>query len=315
MTRLAPAPWRRLARMHACGQNAPMDPADAVPADHGPERDVPLALAGDAEALERLLRAVEPRIVALAHRMLGRREDALDATQEILLRIATHLSQFRGDSRFSTWAWRIAANALLDERRAQGRRRERSFSELAADIDAGMDRAETLPEAADPVTPEQRVAATELALVCTQGMLMALEGRQRLAYVLGEVMRFESDEAAQIAGVSAAAFRQQLARARQALRAFMEARCGLVSSGGRCHCDRQLLALAPRQAQWLHGQPRSAGAPMPVLHDAVARRGMQEVELLRAAARVFRAHPSVEPAEPLAPRVRALIAGTVFGAA
>ena len=82
------------------------------------DTDIPLALQGDADALERVLLAAQPLIFNLALRMLGRRADALDITQEVLLKIATHLSEYRRESRFSTWVYRIGVNALLDEKRA-----------------------------------------------------------------------------------------------------------------------------------------------------------------------------------------------------
>lgn len=276
--------------------------------------ELELAMQGDARALERLLLAVQPLIFNLAVRMLGRREDALDATQEILLRVATHLSDFRGDSRFSTWVYRIAANALLDEKRASARRRqERSFTELGVDLDAGIDRAEALPPPVDAVSPEHKVAVVELALVCTQGMLMALPDAQRLAYVLCEVMDLDGPEAAKVAGVSPAALRQQLARARQAVRDFVEAHCGLVSPEARCACDRQIQALDERRVEWLGHRPLSAGTDAPVLHDALARQGLHDIRRLQSAAQLFRAHPdySADPA-----RVSELlgrIQATVFG--
>ena len=277
--------------------------------------ELELAKQGDARALERVLLAVQPLIFNLALRMLGRREDALDATQEILLRVATHLSDYRGDSRFSTWVYRIAANALLDEKRADARRRvERNFTELGVDLEAGIDRAEALPPPVDAVSPEHKVAVVELALVCTQGMLMALPDAQRLAYVLCEVMDLEGPEAAKVAGVSPAALRQQLSRARQAVRDFVEAHCGLVSSRARCVCDRQIRALDGRRVEWLGHRPLSEGAEAPVLHDALARQGLRDIRRLQSAAQLFRAHPdyTADPA-----RVSELIGrieATVFGA-
>lgn len=276
--------------------------------------DIAQALQGNAGALERVLLAAQPLAFNLALRMLGRREDALDATQEILLRVATHLSDYRGNSRFSTWLYRIAVNALLDEKRAGARRAERSFTELGMDLEAGMDRAQALPEPVDAVTPEQRVAGVELALVCTQGMLMALPPAQRLAYVLCEVMDLDGPEAAQVAGVTPAALRQQLARARQALRDFVQAHCGLVSPTARCACDRQVRALEPRRVERLARGPLSAGTEAPVLHDALARQGLRDIRRLQSAAQLFRAHPryAADPAQvhDLLGRIDA----TVFGA-
>jgi RNA polymerase sigma factor (sigma-70 family) len=280
------------------------------------DADLAQALDGDRRALERVLVAAQPLVFNLALRMLGRREDALDATQEILMRVVTHLSDYRGDSRFSTWVYRIAVNALLDERRASARRgAERSFTDLGLDLDAGIDRADALPTPVDAVTPEQRVAAVELALVCTQGMLMALPDAQRLAYILGEVMDLEGPDAAQIAGVSPAAFRQQLARARHALREFVSAQCGLVSKTARCRCERQLQGLDERQVAWLGRRPLSADSDPTVLHDTLARQGLRDIRRLQSAAQLFRSHPEYAVDAARVGELLGSIDATVFAAA
>lgn len=281
-----------------------------------PDDDIALALQGDADALERVLLVAQPLVFNLAMRMLGRREDALDSTQEILLRVATHLSDYRSESRFTTWVYRIAVNALLDEKRAAARRgRERSFTELAHDIESGIDRLESMDTGVDPVTPEHRLEAVELALVCTQGMLMALQGGQRLAYVLGEVMQFDGEVAARIAGVTPAAFRQQLARARQALRDFVTGHCGLVSPTARCTCDRQARSLDEHQIVWLKGRPLSGGTPAPVLQDAVARAGLHDIRRLQSVGRLFRAHPEYTVDPDRVHQLRERIEASVFGGA
>ena len=77
------------------------------------ESDVGRAQAGDRAALEAVLRAVQPDIYAVALRFLWHPQDAEDATQEILLRIASGLGGFRGDSGFRTWTYRVACNALI----------------------------------------------------------------------------------------------------------------------------------------------------------------------------------------------------------
>ena len=69
--------------------------------------------AGDRHAAETLIAAVQDDLFRLAMRMLGLRAEAEDATQEILLQALTHLSEFRGDSAFRTWLWRIAVRHLL----------------------------------------------------------------------------------------------------------------------------------------------------------------------------------------------------------
>nr|WP_300573300.1 DUF2461 family protein [uncultured Acetatifactor sp.] len=70
------------------------------------------ATAGDRKALETVLVSVQDLVFNLSLRMLGTFPDAEDATQDILLKIMTRLSSFRGESAFSTWVFRIASNYL-----------------------------------------------------------------------------------------------------------------------------------------------------------------------------------------------------------
>ena len=76
------------------------------------------AIDGDREALERLVRLLQADIYGLSLRMLWNREDAEDATQEILVRIVTRLSQFDFRSRLKTWAYRVAVNFILDVKKS-----------------------------------------------------------------------------------------------------------------------------------------------------------------------------------------------------
>ena len=68
------------------------------------------ATAGDMEALEALVTGVQDMVFNLSLRMLGTFADAEDAAQDILLKMITHLSSFRGESLFTTWVFRIAVN-------------------------------------------------------------------------------------------------------------------------------------------------------------------------------------------------------------
>ena len=66
------------------------------------------ATAGDKRSLETVLLSVQDLVFNLSLRMLGSFPDAEDATQDILLKVITHLSSFKKDSAFSTWVFRIA---------------------------------------------------------------------------------------------------------------------------------------------------------------------------------------------------------------
>ena len=97
------------------------------------------ASAGERAAIDELLRAMQRPFYNLALRMLGNRPAAEDATQESLLRVITHLSQYRAEAKFSTWATRVAVNAIFDFRSGLAREAHLTF-----DMFSGMLRA---PEA------------------------------------------------------------------------------------------------------------------------------------------------------------------------
>lgn len=95
------------------------------------------AAGGERAALESLLARHLDRVHAVCRRVLAHPEDALDATQEALIAITRGISRFDGRSRFTTWMYRVATNAALDE--ARRRRRRPIASEHIADISSGAD--------------------------------------------------------------------------------------------------------------------------------------------------------------------------------
>src|SRR4051794_38094505 len=80
------------------------------------------AQSGDRAALDRLLRDQQPRVYAVCRRITGNDADALDATQDTLIAVVRGLHRFDGRARLSTWVYRIAVNASLDELRRRARR-------------------------------------------------------------------------------------------------------------------------------------------------------------------------------------------------
>ena len=88
------------------------------------EQIVERALTGDADAFGEIVRRWERRIFALAFGMLGREEDARDATQETFLAAFRNLRGFRGDARVSSWLHRIAVNQCITRQRRSKVRKE-----------------------------------------------------------------------------------------------------------------------------------------------------------------------------------------------
>jgi RNA polymerase sigma factor (sigma-70 family) len=126
------------------------------------------ALAGDRDALDALVRAIQADIYALALRMLWNREDAEDATQEILVRIVTRLSQFDFRSRLKTWAYRVAVNCILDTKKSAIERLHLNFERFADDLTSGL-------EAASADDREQSILIEEVKVGCTMAMLQCLD--------------------------------------------------------------------------------------------------------------------------------------------
>src|SRR3989337_541158 len=122
-----------------------------------------LALDGNREAVEELVRALQGDVYGLALRMLWNREDAEDATQEILVRAVTRLAQFDFRSALKTWVYRIAVNYILDVKKSPVERMHLNFERFAEDL------AEDL--SSDGVSDaEQSLLTEEVKVGCTLGM-------------------------------------------------------------------------------------------------------------------------------------------------
>jgi RNA polymerase sigma-70 factor, ECF subfamily len=94
---------------------------------------------GDRDALDTLLDRHVDRVHTICSRILGNREDALDATQEALLAIARGIDRFDGRSSFTTWLYRVTTNAALDEARRRSRRPAPAATLPDPGVDAHLD--------------------------------------------------------------------------------------------------------------------------------------------------------------------------------
>ena len=124
------------------------------------------ALTGDKSSLEEMICALQGDIFGLSLRMLCHWEDAEDATQEILVRIVTRLSQFDFRSKLKTWAYRIAVNYILDVKKSPVEKLRLSFDHFAEDLTSA-------PEDAGPPEAEHSIFIEEVKIACTFGMLRA----------------------------------------------------------------------------------------------------------------------------------------------
>lgn len=248
---------------------------------------VAAARQGNRAALESIIRAAQRPVFALALRMLADRADAEDATQEILIRILTHLGTLRDPGAAGAWAMRLACRHLVEQRRLSRVEAMRlTFSGFAADLEEGL---APLADAALDEAEAQRAIA-EVKLGCTLAMLTCLNRAARIAYLLGDVFEMTDQEAAMVLEISPAAYRQRLRRARAAVQAFVSAHCGVVNRAATCSCERRVCAAMAagrvRPGDSAFGLTGGQQGGLDALRNAIER-----MEAGRRAAALMRSHP------------------------
>jgi len=177
----------------------------------GPELDqlVAAARAGDRDAFEELVRRTYVDVYTLAVRLTSNEEDARDVVQDAYLRAWRSIGRFRGDAQFSTWMYRITANASYTH---LGKRRRRRTQ----DLDDVAEPEETRVEA----LPDRSTESSEL-LDRIAAALDDLPPKLRAVVVLKDVYGFSHDEIAEELGVSVAAAKVRLHRGRQKLQSSL----------------------------------------------------------------------------------------------
>jgi RNA polymerase sigma factor (sigma-70 family) len=193
---------------------------------------VSAAKEGSKHALEELVLQIQDRIYGLALRMLYDPSDAQDASQEILLKIITHLGAFRGESAFTTWMYRVAANHLLTTRKRRAEREAVSFEAYQEDLE--IESARNWQESQSDLL--QRLFVEEIRVSCLQGLLLCLDREHRLAFLLVDVFGVSGEQGAAILDITPAAFRKRLSRARERLRDFLTRNCALIAPSNPCKC-------------------------------------------------------------------------------
>ena len=173
---------------------------------------VTAAKAGDAAAFDELVNRYEKKIFRLTMNITRNREDAEDAMQDAFMKAFSHLDRFQEDSRFYTWLVRIAANEALMRLR---KRRPNQFS-LDEPIESDDDFIPQQIEDWGP-SPEQRFAQTEMRDIL-RGVIEELAPDFRVVFLLRDVEGLSTEETAETVGISEAAVKSRLLRARLKLR-------------------------------------------------------------------------------------------------
>ena len=191
---------------------------------------------GDKNALNDVVKSIEKLVYNLAIKMLWNIDDAKDASQEILIKIITNLSDFKGESTFTTWVYRIATNYLLTHLSKGIKTQTMSFDALSESLSDGI----LANNGFNENLGEQNLLIQEIKIGCTNGMLQCLDNDSRATYILGDILNFNSVEGASIQNIRPEAFRKRLSRAREQLFAFMQINCGIAQPKNNCRCKKQI---------------------------------------------------------------------------
>lgn len=194
------------------------DPADAERVD--PDRaDVEAARGGDAGAFEALVIRYQARIVSFAAAIVHDTGAAEDVAQEAFIRTWKGLRNFRGDSAFKTWLYRIASNVARTHLERQGR--QARFGSESLDDEAAALRADEVPSGATGV--EETLTTRE----AIDGALARLPEDWRLAVVLRDIEGLDYKEIAEVTDAPIGTVESRIFRARRRLRPLLR------SVGGR----------------------------------------------------------------------------------
>lgn len=229
------------------------------------------ATAGDKQALETVVLSIQDLVFNLSLRMLGTFPDAEDASQDILLKVITHLSSFKQESSFSTWVFSIAVNHLKNYKKHVFAKYPLSFEFYGDDIVNG--KIDDVPDLTQDV--ERSILAEELKYSCTNVLLQCLDPDSRCVFILGTMFKVDSRIAGDILGISPEAYRQRLSRVRKKVAGFLSEYCGEYGEGS-CRCvDRVDYAIQNRRISPQHLDFVSA---KPIEGVAEVKAAMEEID-------------------------------------
>lgn len=192
------------------------------------------ALDGNKQSLEKLILRHQGWIYNIAFKMVMDHDDAADITQEILIKAITSLSSYDpGRGAFRTWVYRITANHVLAMKK-------KKFEYRIHDMETYVSLIEKMPDDRTGSHPEQQVLEEEIKTGCMMGMMMCLNRRERLVFILGGIFGLKDTEGSIIMDVSRENFRKMLSRARRKIITHMGGFCGHANPENPCRCGHKV---------------------------------------------------------------------------
>lgn len=176
-----------------------------------------LAKEGDAGAFEKLISMHQKTVYNMAFRMLGNREDAYDAAQDVFIRVYKALPGFRQESMFSTWIYRITKNVCLDIIR---KNKKQNTVSIDREVDYGDGPLTMQIEDTGP-SPDETAERNELVKKVREG-IAKLPEQHRIIIVMRDMQNLSYEEIAKILKCPEGTVKSRINRARNALRNLIE---------------------------------------------------------------------------------------------
>jgi RNA polymerase sigma factor (sigma-70 family) len=207
------------------------------PNQHMPDETlVASSLQGDRKSIETLIRRYQDLVFNVSLKMTRNREDAADMTQEVLIKAITKLDSFKFNSSFKTWLYKITVNHILNERNTVEAKARLSFRQFGDTLDAAPDAELSADEYYGADTP---TLIEETKQTCMSGMLMCLDQKHRMVFILAELFGLNDLTGSELLEVSRENFRMMLSRAKKDLYHFMHDKCGLINKANPCRCAKK----------------------------------------------------------------------------
>jgi len=183
-------------------------------------------LAGrDERAFNELVQLYEQRVFRLVFRMLGRRDEAEDMAQEVFVQVFKAIGQFRGDSKLSTWIYRIAVNLCKNRMKYLTRRHSEAQDEFEPSAERGPLSEAKGVTTGDVARPDHLVEGYQLEIIVHECMT-ELDPDFREVLVLRDIEDLSYEELGEITGLAEGTVKSRLHRARSMLKANVERRLG-----------------------------------------------------------------------------------------
>ena len=170
-------------------------------------------LARDDVAFRTLVELYQSSVLSVCYRMLGNRQDAEDVAQDVFVMVYRKAESFRGESRLSTWLYRIAVNLSLN--RLRRRQWDRLFGVLTLSEAESNETTDTM-EAPEQNRPDRQLESSERSRILTD-VLDTLPDKQRVAIILHKIEGLSHHEIAEILQISVSSVESLIHRAKRNL--------------------------------------------------------------------------------------------------